>query len=517
MLSSQCHHCGNPITTPDGPGTQEISASLLRSNYIPSQDEKAGLSLSIENAATEAAYINTEIQRLQDLVKNLKAQQVRTQHYILAAQSLFAPVRRLPMELLGKIFSETRIQSRIEISSQGEGDKIWHLGQVCSFWRSALLSHRQLWSHISITRATLPDQDIILQRLSSCLERSDPLSLTLEMEFAYYHQDFFYDAIAMLTPHSHRWRSIVLQLDRDLTVAPDFMLLENLVNLNTFVMNGGTLDHENVKAFSFAPRLTEVGLFNNQGSIATLNVPWHQLTSLALGPPLHFNRLFDILKLTSNLEHLAWSEFEWDSSDLSIISARDIASTLQLSHLKAIRYDILYPRPDNPLFSYLVAPQLTELHITLFDTQYLHPARSDACADAVVRFVKRSDCKITTLILDRLSLQSATRIFTEVPTVRNLTWKGTLDSTNFVTSLLCWDGILPALESVTFDKYCPATSLTELIESRKVKSLLSGYHDSRACCHLRELRITLNPPDACYYSSQFLNFAAQAGVVFTIG
>ncbi|THU82468.1 hypothetical protein K435DRAFT_555622, partial [Dendrothele bispora CBS 962.96] len=77
----------------------------------------------------------------------LRNQQQRIYRRIDQCRSLLAPIRKLPPEVLGRIFRLVCIEN----SAAAEIDcPAAHLSHVCAGWRDLARTTPSLWSHISI-------------------------------------------------------------------------------------------------------------------------------------------------------------------------------------------------------------------------------------------------------------------------------------------------------------------------------------------------------------------------------
>ncbi|KIK69350.1 hypothetical protein GYMLUDRAFT_152449, partial [Collybiopsis luxurians FD-317 M1] len=124
-----------------------------------------------------------EISRLENQLQSLRARQESAQKKAAALRSLFAPIRRLPNELLIHIFDyvcDNAPNPRwYELS-----DAPFSLSAVCSRWRSLCLSHPKMWSKLAVN---CNKGSKIGTAVDLYLERSKHQLLTLRL--AYYPED----------------------------------------------------------------------------------------------------------------------------------------------------------------------------------------------------------------------------------------------------------------------------------------------------------------------------------------
>ncbi|PBK65171.1 hypothetical protein ARMSODRAFT_446205 [Armillaria solidipes] len=92
---------------------------------------------------------DAEINVLEDTMANLKKGRADLAHSISVYKSYLAPIRRLPVELLGEIFSEVcafPFGNAVCETLRSPAQTPLLIASVCSHWRSICLSFPQLWS-----------------------------------------------------------------------------------------------------------------------------------------------------------------------------------------------------------------------------------------------------------------------------------------------------------------------------------------------------------------------------------
>ncbi|KIK62050.1 hypothetical protein GYMLUDRAFT_110324, partial [Collybiopsis luxurians FD-317 M1] len=130
---------------------------------------------------------------VEEALRKLKSAGDDFKHSIDLTMSLFAPVRRLPEDVLVETFSlyiqdcEEPGERTYSLSILGEGrvfSPSFALSHVCSFWRRVVFSRPTFWSSFSLDLGALrawKEKSKIMTILSECLSRSAnaPLSLRL--------------------------------------------------------------------------------------------------------------------------------------------------------------------------------------------------------------------------------------------------------------------------------------------------------------------------------------------------
>ncbi|KAJ3545330.1 hypothetical protein NMY22_g2481 [Coprinellus aureogranulatus] len=134
---------------------------LLRSNDPP--------------LASEVPVIESIVGLMDDNVEALKAQLanviVKRQQY----QALLSPLRRMPLDILGEIFSH------ILGSGEQSLQKVVSLCLVCKAWRDAAYATHRLWSHIEIDTSRAPNE---WKRVERWISRSGATPKSLSVNAA---------------------------------------------------------------------------------------------------------------------------------------------------------------------------------------------------------------------------------------------------------------------------------------------------------------------------------------------
>ncbi|KAJ7620543.1 hypothetical protein DFH06DRAFT_66828 [Mycena polygramma] len=236
---------------------EESLTSLLHSNDAPHPLQTILVQGILRDKQAELSALGDEISRLECSLQTL-----RYKHFDLAAEMsqyscILAPIRCLPLEIVGEIFLYFATPSMFPAPDlqNGRVKLPWELGHVCRLWRNIALSLPRLWSAVDtglfMTREFLPprprqlahgpdddekeftafplpstmldswyrniedaegyDIETSLDYIQECLQRSGdhPLSLRLCMDRHATHP-----LLDILLPYSARWQEIVLGLRR---------------------------------------------------------------------------------------------------------------------------------------------------------------------------------------------------------------------------------------------------------------------------------------------------------------
>ncbi|THU91028.1 hypothetical protein K435DRAFT_601534, partial [Dendrothele bispora CBS 962.96] len=132
------------------------------------------------DAERDAQRCNDEIQKLEADIVSLRNQQQRIYRQIDRYRSLLAPIRKLPPEVLGRIFCLICTEN-FAAASKIDCPAV-HLSHVCAGWRDLAQTTPSLWSRISID-LFYPQQDPsrVKSMLTTCLALSNPSPLFLHL------------------------------------------------------------------------------------------------------------------------------------------------------------------------------------------------------------------------------------------------------------------------------------------------------------------------------------------------
>ena len=198
----------------------------LQSNQAPSEDETRELKALRANPLKEISIIDVEI-------KHLKRKRAHIQESVDNFNIILAPIRRLPMDVLGVIFSHCLATHRNPVMSASEAPIL--LTQICRDWRSIALSIPRLWSRLYIPTLgkvrpihhspdilpyVLEGEHLMEARMEACMEgRTEevqrwlrlsaacPLAITLMPTS---NQDPYPSLLETLFHSSQRWQQLEL-------------------------------------------------------------------------------------------------------------------------------------------------------------------------------------------------------------------------------------------------------------------------------------------------------------------
>ncbi|KAF8997864.1 hypothetical protein BDQ17DRAFT_1428761 [Cyathus striatus] len=121
-------------------------ASLLTSNSAPSDSQLRETKDILNGYLTSLNKIESEIQQQKAILEDLYAKRTQKQHQVASCSFVLSPIRRIPSELLAKIFQHA-LPWRGKMSFR-EAPLL--LLRVCKTWRDVAMSEPHLWRDLEI-------------------------------------------------------------------------------------------------------------------------------------------------------------------------------------------------------------------------------------------------------------------------------------------------------------------------------------------------------------------------------
>ncbi|KAH9475519.1 hypothetical protein JR316_0012634 [Psilocybe cubensis] len=123
--------------------------NLVRSNEPPSDNVLIQLQSILAGPEKQLVEIDAQIDRLQDTIYELQKTRANIEKPISEYRCIVSLIRRIPSDILSKIFRHCLPTHRNPTISASEAPML--LTRVCSRWRNVTLSSPRLWSHLHIT------------------------------------------------------------------------------------------------------------------------------------------------------------------------------------------------------------------------------------------------------------------------------------------------------------------------------------------------------------------------------
>ncbi|KAJ6457428.1 hypothetical protein C8R47DRAFT_943932, partial [Mycena vitilis] len=115
----------------------------MNRNEPPDESELPLVKSAVSRTDARLAIIDEEIAKLQKTLKELEENRAS----LLSYKVILSPLRRIPPEVLGQIFSWTlpSVDDEWCCNKWDATDSPWNLTHVSSFWRAVSLSTPSLW------------------------------------------------------------------------------------------------------------------------------------------------------------------------------------------------------------------------------------------------------------------------------------------------------------------------------------------------------------------------------------
>ncbi|KAF5371128.1 hypothetical protein D9758_004195 [Tetrapyrgos nigripes] len=227
-----CPKCHASLVTGKIPPSSSAKI-LLRSKHALSETEIVQTKCLIDNAQLDLERFDEEIASLSGILEDLKKKRAILSEYKDEHSSLFAPVRKLPIEIFNEIFTIVCLSEGARSLSITTADdnqsKVFpqslFLAQTCSLWRSILLQNHRLWSHLRVDLSCGESSHDYRPLLQSYIDRSKPASLTVELvAFRFWHSGLAHrrelesrqswNLFQLLLDTNHRWANASFDLSK---------------------------------------------------------------------------------------------------------------------------------------------------------------------------------------------------------------------------------------------------------------------------------------------------------------
>lgn len=359
--------------------------------------------------------------------------------YLLQCQALCAPIRKLPNELLSKIFSHcatfTSFSNSITQMEASNCQAGFIIELVCSRWHAVVASTPQLWNYFNLDidlgmKKEFPPSPTFLVQLNNFanlirvyLQRSQ--DTLIDVKISTRLEDILGSpAISLLFSYSHRWRSFkfvnntCFGINKD-SFAPLTGNLPHLTHLEIKVTNEAAVK-PNLVPFASAPNLQHCDAAGDYSSLHSLA---SVAKSLSASMPNIGTRFLEDASAYSQMQQLSLEILD-DHAPLAPQETPIVRSslrTLNLATSKDIVGDDFIGVADN-LLNNLRTPNITHLGLRLRTAQ-------GACSLLNIKqFIFQSGAALTSLQLEHIDMTD--------------------------TGLLEILGVLPSLQKLIVDDFC---------------------------------------------------------------
>ncbi|KAJ6474050.1 hypothetical protein C8R47DRAFT_1324315 [Mycena vitilis] len=258
---------------------------LLRSNLLP--PESSDCHSIAASSSIDLARYDTEIDRVQQILARLISERDELQEYSNRWSSVFAPVRRLPTEVLAEMFAWSAPTSlpvlfcdATKETPSDTNDRLAHLhlvdlSQVCLSWHRIVMGTPSLWANIAVDLYPVPTTAKGLEEAAARVSRSLYLSgihpLTIQVNT--HESDTV--GLELLAQHCERWRVVDMYVCTSSSACLS-RVKGNIPRLERLGLGGFRL--KDVGIFETAPKLTHVIL--NAFGKPPPSLPWGQLLEI---------------------------------------------------------------------------------------------------------------------------------------------------------------------------------------------------------------------------------------------
>ena len=394
-----CPSCGaETLDTEPAQRSSRIVELLTESSSLPEfaePNEHRDLLQQSQQLQTEIEQLETTLETLRVQFQSALARKATVARNLDDIKHILRPIRRVPVEVLQKIFIFTRDANLSQSDAESPYFSInsfssrsvtapWNISQICQRWRKAALGCPQLWAYIGLqVHINHPPTGGFWNLLGIQLSRAHMGPLFVSISSINSLPPML---VLFLMPSAFRWKHVkLLVLEQSLE--------EELVPLRPLLSSMEALE---INLSSLSP----VSIFKN-------SLQLRELSTEALSSLSHFScadNAFSIRRLVLSGTRLAEGDtFGQILSSYTRVEEmfvrwfiptvpENLPAPIKMPHLRHLE---LYRVPDGTLeqtIKHMTAPSLQSLSVTI------HQSRFDG--QDLDDFLKRSRCSLHYLDLD---------------------------------------------------------------------------------------------------------------------
>ncbi|KAF9025853.1 hypothetical protein BDZ89DRAFT_1067947 [Hymenopellis radicata] len=460
------------------------------------------------------AEVMTQVQRIDTLLRTLDTEHATLVKAIEERKALLGPVRRLPSEILSRIFSltndfpiRTKIKDDIEKDSNNwrellpAENMLLTIELVCRSWRRELLQSPSLWARINVSiKATDSDADLEIAtlRLATQLSRVGLSDLSVGL-YCYSTEAYHpHQLSSLLLPFAPRIRDLVLHMPPSMlcTLSPFYDRFRGLKNLDFIWVHVGQPWHGRCVLFMTCPELQSVSFSDVDHALACFALPWatiRNFTSEHVYLPKHSDYTgpepLSVLQVLKAGRHLRVCNIRMEFC--SVVEPPELQGLLvtcpQLLEMSIRIWPFANTRPVPQLLNHLSAPALSKLTI---ETGLRTGGRDEETTFAsIVHFIERSQSRLSALHFSkgRLSSDDILRFLHLTPTLEDLRLADCEGMKNEVLDALIFkhdsrEILVPRLEklhlsgSLVFDEKVFTNMVKSRWQTTPLRSLNLGWY-----------------------------------------
>ncbi|KAJ6480712.1 hypothetical protein C8R47DRAFT_1218566 [Mycena vitilis] len=309
-----------------------------------------------------------------------------------AHKAVLSPIRRIPPEILGEIFSfivhaTFHFNDINRVTLPVSRHAPWLLTRVCRHWAAVALETPALWSMVFLYLASLGEHGAV-PMTELCLQRSRsmPLNVKFFCEGRLESHAVLNAAMSASNRWQHAYISILFPLAFQLRSIRGRLSALTTLNISIDLAAAGMAVDENDSIWSMfadAPQLTSLVTHSwdlDSFLRVPFTLPWHQLTRLSTT----FTSNTEALSILRQLLEIVECKLTFDRNEV-------LQSDSMKTHLPSLRFLTVHIETEHP-------PQLIQLaHTSLLDflstpsLRYLETVDT-ANEESVLGLVTRSDC-----------------------------------------------------------------------------------------------------------------------------
>ncbi|KAJ7066305.1 hypothetical protein C8F01DRAFT_1122875 [Mycena amicta] len=167
--------------------------NILHTNTVPTDAQVEEIRAFLDPHRLQLTELDKEVHRLAQLLNEATNRRDELQGMITSHETLVAPMRRVPDDVLRVIFVHTLPERRNTALDSGEGPLL--LSRVCKYWRELALTTPRLWASMHLVVAPdAPDdwrpsqrnfQELLHSQMEIWLERSAAVPLVISMHISF--------------------------------------------------------------------------------------------------------------------------------------------------------------------------------------------------------------------------------------------------------------------------------------------------------------------------------------------
>lgn len=358
--------------------------------FSPTEKQHAASTLAIKDLSADLLTIKREMHILRDRLAALQILERRHETSISLHSASLAPILRLPVEILTRIFS---FAVSHDVLDKEHRKLPVTLTRVCTYWEEVCLSHPDFWT----TLVVLPGDDN--SYVDAVLRRSG--SRPLQVAFS----GNKVDQLAAILDCATRWENVIFSLHADrLPISEVLSLFQEklgepnqvlpwLTSFNISVTCAGPPRQLILPILGACPALRSLGI---GGSLGIPDIPWHSLVNVSFT-----NRTEGIMH-----DFLTQTTDKLKNAALHFPPPTDVTDahnhiTLSNAHLRSLSLTgICYPS----WVARLRLPQLESLDLTLISPLH-RPEHTRISYRNVTTLIRGSACsRLTSLSIDVRSI-----------------------------------------------------------------------------------------------------------------